>query len=38
MLEIADGGEIKYMDDYLVKTDENGKEVYANRKRQKNSF
>jgi polar amino acid transport system ATP-binding protein len=31
MLEIADGGEIKYMDDYLVKTDENGKEVYADR-------
>lgn len=31
MLEMADGGEIKYMDDYLVKTDENGKEVYADR-------
>ncbi|MEG0979712.1 MAG: amino acid ABC transporter ATP-binding protein [Oscillospiraceae bacterium] len=31
MLETADAGEIKYMDDYLLKTDENGKAVYSDK-------
>lgn len=35
MLETSDAGEIKYMDDYLVKTDENGKTVYADKEKLK---
>ncbi len=31
MLETADAGEIKYLDDYLVKTNEDGKVVYASK-------
>jgi len=31
MLETADAGDIKYVDDYLVKTDENGKAVYSDK-------